>query len=71
MGVERLLQRAMFGELSGGKGYTQGGKGRTCRSLELSTRRVAKGCTEGRQLFSTGGGGSRVIHAEITWRGES
>ena len=70
MGEERLPQRVMFGELVGGKGYSGGQeKDRMAHLKEdasgFGMKTVAKGCTESRQLVSTGRGGSRVIHAEM------
>ena len=34
-------------------------------SLWNEIRRVAKGCSEGRQMVSTSRGESRVVHAEL------
>ena len=75
MGEERLPQKVIFGELVGGKGYSGGEeKGwmvylkedMPYAGLWNEVRRAAKGCTEGRQMVSTGSGGSRVIHEKIT-----
>ena len=39
--------------------------------LSNEVRRMAKGCSEVRQMVSTGRGGSRVIHAEMAGGGET
>ena len=69
MGEERLPQRAMFGKLIGGKGYPGGQEKDWLGASEggyvglgNEIRRVAKGCSEGRQMVSTGRGGSLVLH---------
>ena len=68
-GEERLPQRVMFGELAGGKGYPGGQEKDWLGASEggyvglgNEIRRVAKGCSEGRQMVSTGRGGSLVLH---------
>ena len=72
MGEERLPQSGVR-ELVGGKGYSGGQekdwlvhlKEDIYVGLWNGIRRVAKGCSEGRQMVSTGRGGSQVVHAEI------
>ena len=44
------------------EGYREGGY----VGLWNEMRRVAKGCSEGRQMVSTDRGRSRVVHAEMT-----
>ena len=78
MGEGRLPQRVMFGELVGGKGYSWGQEKDWMAHLkeDMSVfkneiRRVAKGCSEDRQMVSTIKGGSRVVHAELECNGET
>ena len=73
MREERLPQWVMFGELVGGKGYSGGQEKDLVAHLKEDIyvglwneiRRVAKGCSEDRQMVSTSRGGSRVVHAEL------
>ena len=57
IGEERLPQRVLFGELVGGKGYSGGQEKNWMAHLKEENvglwneiRRVAKGCSEGRQM---------------------
>ena len=75
MGEERLPQRAMFGELVGGKGYSGGAVKDRMMYLEEDKsafgmkfegwRKDGQKAGSSRQMVSTGRGGSRVIHAEL------
>ena len=73
MREERLPQREMFGEIVGGKGYSGGQEKDWMDHLKEDIyvglwneiRRVAKGCSEGRQMVWTSRGGSQVVYAEL------
>ena len=72
MAKEGLPQRVMFGELVGGKDHPGGQEKDWMVHLKEGmlglwngVRKVAKGSKGGRQMGSTGSGGSRVIHIEM------
>ena len=72
MGEERLPRKLMFEQLVEGKGYSGGQDYNWMVRLEErhygswhEVPRVAKSCTESRQMVSTGRGRVRGIHAEM------